>query len=282
MKKIISIVIGIIVLGLGVLYLQQNGRLWQSGDNASNGVPKIFTRSDCDLMSKDENGVERLIECTTSLSDDFENGIQLTTTKWHKIINQTSGGNAGDKANMLQITTEKAHSGTHSLKTYTSQDKGGLQKSGLARELLFFPAGSDFWYSAWYYIPSGTSLKDLYLFELESTAYHYVGHRLTLGEGDMLYVEAKQDTGNKFYQTSQKTPFPKDRWVNLKMHMKLSSGADGLTEVWQDGKKIIEGQGQNMPMNQYYNWITVGQTANASHEAQTVYVDDVVISGEAI
>ena len=235
-------------------------------------------------MGKDEHGVQRLLECVTSMSDDFEHGIQLTTAQWHKIINQTSNGQQGSKDNGIQTSAEHAHAGKYSLKTVTAQDKGDLQKSALARELLFFPPGSDFWYSAWYYIPGGTNTGNLYIFELESTAYHYVGRRLTFTGpgGNLLYVEAKKDTGDKFYQSDSATSFPKDRWVHLKLHIHLSSDADGVVELWQNGKQIIEGHGQNMPPNQFYDWIAVGQTANASHEAQTVYIDDVMISGQPI
>lgn len=240
-------------------------------------------RGHCGGAEKDANGKGIKYMPATSMSDDFENGIQLTVDKWHKNINQTSNGKSGDTGNHVETSSEQKHSGKYSLKTFTVASPDA-QKSGMARELLLFPEGSEFWFSAWYYIVSGNPTKDLYLFELEATRYHYVGRRLALGgaNGDAIYVEAKIQTGDKFYQSGTPTPFPKDKWVHLTFHLHLSSRGDGLTEVWQDDRKIIEGHGQNMPSGQVYDWIMIGQTNNDTHHAQTVYVDDVVVSDKPI
>jgi hypothetical protein len=62
------------------------------------------------------------------------------------------------------------------------------------------------------------------------------------------------------------------------LHLSLSSGPDGVAEVWQDGQKVIHGTGQNIPAGLAYNWIEVGITANPTGYSQVVYVDDLVIS----
>jgi hypothetical protein len=279
MKKIILALVVVILFLLGIVYLVQNGRLVIPGYTTPPAQIRPVSLSDCGTVGKDLDGKEKIFNCVTSMFDDFENGLQISESKWHKQINQTSRGNEGDKENYLEITTEQAHSGTYSLKTFTATDPGDLQKSALARELLFFPAGSDFWYSAWYYIP-GDNTQNLFLFELESTRYHYVGRRLSLtGEnGNILYIQAKKDTGEDFYQSGTPTLFPKNTWVHIILHFYLSPDNDGLAELWQDDKKIIEGRGPNIPAGQFYDWISVGQTANNSHYAQTIYVDDVSVS----
>ena len=238
----------------------------------------------CKERAKDDKGVEHEYLCHTAFFDDFENGIQFTEEKWHKKNLQTSHGNPGSPLSYVETSTERAHTGKYSLKTHTAEDKNDLQKSGLIRALLFYPPESDFYYSAWYFIPSGIPTKDLYLFELQTTKYQNVGRRIVIGDpnGDSLYIAAKIDTGEIFYQSGTPTPFPKDAWVNVKLHMHLSPSTDGVTELWQDGKKILEGHGKNMPSNQYYDWISVGQTANATHHAQTIYIDDVVVSDKPI
>jgi hypothetical protein len=38
----------------------------------------------------------------------------------------------------------------------------------------------------------------------------------------------------------------KDKWQAYVMHVKHSSGTDGLVEIWHDGKKILSRKGQNM------------------------------------
>jgi len=283
MKKILAGSLVLVLVGLGVLYLAQNGQLDVPGIStpAISAVP--MTIDSCTERGKDRDGIDRAYQCHTSFSDDFENAIQFHEAKWHKKNLQTSDGKPGSAESFVEVTTERAHSGTHSLKTYTALDPGDLQKSGLIRALLFFPPGSDFWFSAWYYLPSGTETENLFIFELEATRNRYVGRRLVLGNpnGNSLYISAKRGTGDMFYQPTP-LPFPKDRWVRVKLHMHLSPGSDGLAELWQDDTKIIERRGRNMPNGHFYDWVSIGQTANATHHAQTLYVDDVVVSDKPI
>jgi hypothetical protein len=41
-------------------------------------------------------------------------------------------------------------------------------------------------------------------------------------------------------------PATKDKWLSLVVHMVHSSGSDGLTEVWMDGKQVLSRKGGNM------------------------------------
>ncbi len=146
------------------------------------------------------------------LSDDFENGIQFTLDKWHR-YNLESGADPAppgppDPANYVQTTDELAHGGTHSLKCYTAQDLVLQQKAGLSRELLNFTEGSDFWFAAWYYIPSGSAIENLFIFEVEATTADYVGRRLSFDSSEALWLAAKLGTGPDFFQTSP-SPFPR-------------------------------------------------------------------------
>ncbi|TMQ31466.1 MAG: hypothetical protein E6K65_01175, partial [Nitrospirae bacterium] len=77
-------------------------------------------------------------------------------------------------------------------------------------------------------------------------------------------------------------PFPKDQWVRVTMHINVSSGSNGLTEVWQDGVRIITTAGPTIPAGLVYDWIELGTTANVSGQAPVVYLDDPVISKDPI
>lgn len=90
-------------------------------------------------------------------------------------------------------------------------------------------------------------------------------------------LESKR-AGPNFPQRGAPVLFPKDRWVHVVLHMALSSDRDGHTEVWQDGVKIIDARGQNLPADMVYNWIEVGITANPTRQPQVVYVDDITVS----
>ncbi len=218
-----------------------------------------------------------------ALTDDFEDGIQFTLDKWHR-YNLESGADPApsgppDPRNYVATSVEQAHAGTLSLKCYTAQDLVLQQKAALGRELLNFPAGTDFWFSAWYNIPSGSSLESLYIFELEATAADYVGRRLAFDANDALWIAAKLGTGVDFFQSTP-VPFPRDQWVSVRLHLRL--GANGLAELWQNDQLLISAAGRNIPDGVTYDWISVGQTNNASHRTQTVFVDDVVVSDAAM
>lgn len=233
---------------------------------------------------RDRDGRDLVVTRTNHFADGFEHGIERRMEGWHQHMRLASGSNAANPANLAETTTEQVRSGKFALKTYTPEDRNDLQKAALLRELFFFPPGSDCWFSAWFYVPGSQSIENLFIFDLESTAYHGVGRRLmfTGTNGRHLMLEGKRSTGPQYSQTESPVPFPRNRWVHVKLHLHLSPDENGRVELWQDGKRILSGSGRNMAKNTFYDRIEVGQTANATHHALIVYVDDVKISDQPI
>ncbi|TMQ25991.1 MAG: hypothetical protein E6K65_15825 [Nitrospirae bacterium] len=232
------------------------------------------------VTAQDTNGFEKVFEgCTQSFADTFEAGLAFQENGWHKYQY------LGLSSNKVDVVSEKAHRGLWSLKSTTGPSLS-QQKAALARQLLWFPEGSHFWMSVWVYIVGGTWTGDFYFFDLESTQVEgNPGRRLMLGgpNGDWLHVNSKR-AGPQGNQTlhNEPIPFSKDTWVNVKMHLYVSSGSNGLTEVWQDGVRIITTAGQTIPSGLVYDWIELGTTANLSGQAPVVYLDDLVISKDPI
>ena len=261
---------------------------------------KTFTKEECARVGKNAAGHDELFQCATSFADDFEdscltnesekticrNKITFSPDRWHSIVNLAEGGERpGSPDNKIEISSERAHSGSFSLKTYTTQNPSSLERVSLQREALFFPPGSDFWYSAWYYISGAQDIENLFIFDVGSIQLYRQERRLLFGGRDgnnYLILEGKALTGPDYYQLSPPTPFPRDQWVHVKVHLKLSSGADGVSEVWQDGKKIIDEKGQNMPRGTFYDVVEIGQTANTTHKKLTLFIDDIVIANKEI
>ncbi|NOY07093.1 MAG: hypothetical protein GXO82_10785 [Chlorobi bacterium] len=78
-------------------------------------------------------------------------------------------------------------------------------------------------------------------------------------------------------------PLPKDEWVHIILHLRLSAGWEGRTEIRQDSVKIIDQYGQNLPAdNTVYDRFQFGTTANGSSGDKVIYVDDVVISKQSL
>ena len=232
------------------------------------------------VTAQDINGLEKVFEgCTQSFADNFEAGLVFQENGWHKYQYM------GSSSNKVAVTSEKAHMGAVSIKSSTGSSLH-QQKASSARQLLWFPAGSHFWMSVWVNIVGGTITRDFYFFDLESTQGDgNPGRRLALGgpNGDWLWVSSKH-AGLNAEQSLFPPPlaFPKDKWVQVTMHLYISPNSDGLTEVWQDGVKIITKTGQTLPSGLVYDWIELGTTANLSGQAQVIYLDELVISQDPI
>jgi len=236
------------------------------------------------VRTTDQDGRERVLKRVNSFADDFETGIGRKVQGWHQQMKLASGSKAGNPANNIETTVEQVHTGKLALKTYTPADPNDLQKAAVLRELFFFPPGSDFWFSAWYFIPGKSNIENLFIFDLEATGRHGVGRRLMFTGSDGLYLmlEGKRSTGPRYAQTQTPVPFPRNQWVHLKLHLHSSPDDVGRVELWQDGKLVLDKQGPNIPHDTFYDRIELGQTANSTHQELTVYVDDVRVSDKPI
>jgi hypothetical protein len=142
-------------------------------------------------------------------------------------------------------------------------------------------------FSGWFYLAGGTDASLIFLWDLETTQYpQSPGRRLYVQDGGWLASDlGKWWTGKTFRQPKGgEVQFPKDRWVQLRVHLLLSSGRDGLMEVWQDEVRVLDARGQTLPTDRaVYNRLQVGLTANGNrHSTNVLYLDDVVIANRAL
>lgn len=178
--------------------------------------------------------------------------------------------------NRLEISSEQAYGGKKSLRFYAVPPEGStVSKSLVENTLLSVGDGDDIWYSAWHYIDQGwpTTLAD---FEA-SKAQGGPGPRITLfSPEDGLAIELKHGFRKPKYRQDRKNrkSFPKDKWVHVAMHLKMSADDDGIIELWQDCEKVIDTTGRNLPQdNTVLDRIQVGITATESETA--LFVDDI-------
>lgn len=226
------------------------------------------------------------------LRDDFEGAadakdlINPNTGIWFGM--ELEGGKKPTSDSQVSLTTERTRSGKHALKCVASGAEGKmLSKADLECGGLKFKKGDHVWFSGWFLIPEGTDASKVFLWDLETTQLrNSPGRRLFLQDGESVASDLGKWWGGKAFRQPQnaEVKFPKDRWVQLKVHLLLSEGNDGLMQVWQDGKKILDATGKTLPRaGTIYDRMQVGVTANArANRTQTVYVDDVVISNRPI
>ncbi|MEQ2008949.1 MAG: heparin lyase I family protein [Limisphaerales bacterium] len=225
----------------------------------------------------------------------FQDGFENATTfddlfprdfsRWHGFQRESA---AKPTPNRVELTSEIVHSGTNALKLVAEPYDGHTaSKADIQLERLPFTKGSHVWFSGWFHLKSGGDVALIFLWDLEaSDKAQSPGRRLYLQSGGWLASDlGKWWSGKTFRQTKGKeAPFPKDQWVRLKVHLLLSEHDDGLMEVWQNGTKVLDARGQTLPTaKSAYDRLQIGLTANGNRQhANTLYVDDIVLSSEPI
>ncbi len=187
----------------------------------------------------------------------------------------------------MAVTTERAHSGRNALKFIAAPSDGKkISAADIEREGLRFVKGDDVWFSGWYWLEGTSEASTVFLWDLESTALrNSPGRRLFLQDGEMVASDlGKWWTSKKFRASNGAPKFPKDRWVEVKIHLHLSDGTDGRMQVWQDGVKVLDEAGKTLPRARtVYDRMQVGVTANTGRTmTQTLFVDDVVLSNRPL
>ncbi len=160
--------------------------------------------------------------------------------------------------------------------------KAAFQKGG-----FFFESGDDLWVSAWFFIEGFENYQSMFLIDIETSEFEgSPGRRIMMSGGDnILKLESKGNvSGPEYGQIKQEAiPFPKNQWVRIMVHLRLSAGQEGLTEIWQDGVKIISHTGQNLTTDRtVYDRFQFGLTANSSTTDKVMYIDDIVISKQSL
>ena len=179
---------------------------------------------------------------------------------------------------------DKAHSGVSSLKCVADAKTDDMitSKSSLSTPLVYFKGGDDFWLEASFYVEGA---RPLTLMDLECEfAELHPGIRLMIFESGHLGAELKALDKPKFEQAAENAiEFPMDRWVLVKAHFGLST-KNGVVEIWQDGKKVVDAAGTTLPFRSaIYNSLEIGISAHSfGSQASTLYVDDIQISDSVI
>jgi len=185
--------------------------------------------------------------------------------------------------NRLEPSGSIAHGGTTALASFSMPPVRGMvtAKASLSTELLHFVKGDHVWISLWCLVPAHGGMPFTVL-DLETTwIEQHPGIRVAIADGRHVCLQLKS-LGNPYYRQTpgDEVSFPRDRWVRLRLHLSLTEADDGVIEVWQDERKIIDTRGRTLVLaNAIYNSLEVGITAyNEQGRAATLYVDDVEIS----
>jgi hypothetical protein len=174
----------------------------------------------------------------------------------------------------VEPSSERAHTGNQSLRMSTPRSSMELEKASIETSFVHFVKGDEFWYSGWYYLEKG---KPHTLMDLESS-YIEGGPGFRLWLSDDLQPGFELKWGEKPMYFSNVT-LPSHKWVQLKLHLKLTDTQDGIAELWMDGEKILEKQMQTLPFaDVVLDRVELGLTAIKGSVATELFMDDILIS----
>ena len=200
------------------------------------------------------------------------------------LVNQVRLGEATFVDNRVEPSGEVVHDGERSLKCVCVPKSSSMVtgKASIASFFVHFLKGDDIWFRGWFYLADGG--KPFTLMDLESSwIKQHPGMRICLSD-DRLFVELKWAGKPAHKQAAgREMIFPTGKWVQLKLHLTLTDSADGVIELWQDGKQIIDSRGQTLPLaGSVYDSLEVGISAHNDTQAATLFVDDIAISAEPL
>ncbi|MFM9836840.1 MAG: heparin lyase I family protein [Cyclobacteriaceae bacterium] len=133
-------------------------------------------------------------------------------------------------------------------------------KASIESTINFFDKGSDLWFQASYYVESGIPFS---LADFENSYFDSgPGPRVVIRDSK-LSIENKFGAKKEYFQLSPIT-IPSKQWFTVKVHFKFSNDAEGVIELWQDGKKVISAKGMNLPTaNSIQNSVELGITSTS-------------------
>ena len=257
-------------------YVSKEGRIYQQADGQLYETKKSFSAGF-------ENGkrIHDLMDLKDGWTSFALQSPKAPTVKDYVALRQRIlKGESDFVDNRIDLA---ALDGRRALK-FTSVAKSSdmvCSKTSISTEMMHFRKGDDLWFAASYYAAEGMPQT---VVDFETTWVEgHPGPRVYIDEADLARVELKWSANKAEYRQDRRSALkvPRKKWVRLRVHLKLSEKEDGVVQVWQDGVKIIDAKGQNLPLaDTVLNILEVGVSAN--HNATTLYVDVVVMSDKPI
>jgi len=208
--------------------------------------------------------------------------------------------NPANKENKIGLTNTIASEGNYSLSLLSVGSDETLSKIDIEKGGLVVSEGQTVDISAKFFIESDANLQNLLLIDLECCdcwdpnvpENKCPGIRLMLSGGnDYLSIER----GKIGLETLEQdlVRFPRNEWVNVRWVMNLSSGKEGMNQLYLNDQLVIDETESNFPNEEIfkatfaaeginfdlqkpvsYERVQIGATANPTTEEIQIYVDD--------
>jgi hypothetical protein len=173
------------------------------------------------------------------------------------------------------------HSGSRSLRCVAPPKPSDMItcKSSISSPLVYFVNGDDFWYQAFYYAEESLPFTIMDL-ECEWIKQH-AGIRVRINEQSQMEAELKALDKPTFRQKDSATiRFPMNRWAKITVHFHLSHQEDGIVQLWQDDRLVVDSSGVTLPWSEaIYSSLEVGISAHSYGTKECkLWIDDIRVA----
>jgi hypothetical protein len=183
----------------------------------------------------------------------------------------------------VDIVTDVARSGSHSMRSVVLSPGLGTQSSGNARRSEGPP--EEAYYSAWFYIPAPISAADYWLFSKfrsrtvasdPNTFVDVWDMDILVQDGAMRFALYHHDSGDE--QALATPDVPVGHWFQLEAFLRPAADASGSLSVWVDGTLLYDLENTPTMPTSYVEWSVGGTAEVVTPPRVTLYVDDAAIS----
>ena len=183
----------------------------------------------------------------------------------------------------VDITTDYARSGTHSMRSVVLSPGLGTLSSGTARRSEGLPVEA--YYSAWFYVPSPITATEYWLFSKfrsrtvasdPSTFVDVWDMDIRVQDGTMRFALYHHDSGDVAPLASPLVPL--GRWFQLEALLRPTPDASGRLSVWVDGTLCYDLVDMPTMPTSYAEWSVGGIAELITPPQATLYVDDAAVS----
>jgi Polysaccharide lyase len=188
------------------------------------------------------------------------------------------------------MITSPVHGGNYAV-SLTIDTEGFSNSNSYAAYLFYWDQLPEdaYYYSAWYYIPSGTQPQDWWnVWQWKSTYngstdYSVPMHVLDIRErstGQLsLQLIYRPDLTDKINYSQTIKFVPTDQWFQIEAYYKKGYNHNGQVIIWQDGTEIFNLSGvQTTESDNTIYWSVNHYTDNIVPNLCSIYIDDAAIS----
>jgi hypothetical protein len=196
------------------------------------------------------------------------------------------GAVAFPTANIIEVSSERAHGGRYAAKLTIDAGASGAQQNALLSRAGGLP--KEAYYSAWYYLPRSVTVGAFWVifkFRLRGTAddsstedEFYDLDLFGLASGEMTVLLYDHRTAHNLPLDVPDPVIPVGAWFQVEAFYRNTNDNTGHLTYWVDGKQIIDIADQPMAPTPWIEWDACSIGENLTPSPAVLFIDDCAVS----